>query len=109
MKRAVLYCRVDGPISEITQDLIDSQKAKLLTYAKRKDIEISGIYEDAGYPGITLERPGLQRLMSDAKSGEIGAVLVVDYSRLFRCQIPQRLKELQLHILAINDQELDIY
>ena len=109
MKRTTIYCRVDGPKSEITQDLLDSQKTKLLTYAQKKNIEISGIYEDAGYPGNTLERPGLQRLISDAESDEIDAVLVVNYSRLFRGQMPQRLKALDLHIQSINDHELDIF
>lgn len=109
MKKTAIYCRVDRPVSETTQDLLDSQKANLLTYAKRKDIEISGIYEDAGYSGNVLERPGLQRLMNDIESGAIDAVLVVNHSRLFRGQMPQRLKLLALHIQSIDDHELDIF
>lgn len=83
---------------ELAQDLLDSQKAKLLIYAQRKNIEIFGIYEYAGYPGNTLERPALRRLMSDTERGEIDTVLVVNRSRLFRSRMPQRLKTPRLKI-----------
>ncbi len=108
MNRTAVYCRIDGPKSEITQDLLDSQKARLLAYVQGKNMELSGIYEDAGYSGNTLERPGLQRLMRDAESGGIDAVLVVNRSRLFRGPMPQKLKALNLHIQSIIEHESDI-
>ncbi|MGE4354763.1 MAG: recombinase family protein [Oscillospiraceae bacterium] len=85
--------------------MLDSQKAKLLIYTQRKNIEISGIYEDAGYPGNTLECPALQHLMRDAESDEIDAVLVVNRSRLFRGRMPQRLRALELKIQSISEHE----
>ena len=109
MEKAVAYCRVDGPVSENTQELLNAQKFRLKAYAQKHNIEITDFYEDAGFPGYTLERPGLQRLMSDAENGEISTVLAVNHNRLFRGQMPQRLKALQLNIHSISDHEFDIH
>lgn len=108
MKKIVAYCRVDGPISENTHELLNAQRCRLKAYAQKHNMEITVFYEDAGFPGYTLERPGLQRLMNDAANSEIGTVLVVNHSRLFRGQMPQRLKALQLNIHSISEYEFDI-
>lgn len=108
MKKIVAYCRVDGPTSENTQELLNAQKYRLRAYAQKHNVEIAAFYEDAGFPGYTLKRPGLQRLLNDAVNSEIGTILVVNHSRLFRGQIPQRLKELQLNVHSIDDYEFDI-
>ncbi|HBE04975.1 MAG TPA: hypothetical protein DCY85_00615 [Firmicutes bacterium] len=109
MKKVVAYCRVDGPTSENTQELLNAQKCRLKAHAQKHNIEITAFYEDTGFPGYTLERPGLKRLMNDAANSEIGSIWVVNYNRLFRGQMPQRLKVLQLDIHSIYDHKFDIY
>ena len=41
-------------------------------------------YDDAGYSGGTLERPGLQRLLADIEIGKIDVIIVYKIDRLSR-------------------------
>jgi DNA invertase Pin-like site-specific DNA recombinase len=41
-------------------------------------------YDDGGYTGANLERPGLRRLLADIESGKVDAVLVYKVDRLSR-------------------------
>ena len=41
-------------------------------------------YVDDGYTGTTFTRPGFEQMMEDAKKGEIGTIIVKDFSRLGR-------------------------
>ena len=41
-------------------------------------------YEDLGYSAGTLERPGLQRLLSDMNAGKVDSFLVYTFDRLVR-------------------------
>lgn len=43
-------------------------------------------YDDAGYSGLSLERPALQRLLEDVKSGKVQMVVVDKIDRLSRSQ-----------------------
>jgi hypothetical protein len=43
---------------------------------------VANVYSDAGISGTTTARPGLQRLLTDARSKRFKAVLVDDLSRL---------------------------
>ena len=42
------------------------------------------VYEDAGIPGGTLERPGLQRLLDDIDAGLVDQIVVYKVDRLTR-------------------------
>ena len=42
------------------------------------------LYDDGGFSGGTMQRPALQRLMSDIEAGEIDAVVVYKVDRLTR-------------------------
>ena len=44
--------------------------------------EVVGVYSDPGISGATLERPGLARLLPDAKAGKFDTLLVC------RCLLP---------------------
>ncbi len=41
-------------------------------------------YVDDGYTGTTFTRPGYEQMIGDAKKGEIGVIIVKDFSRLGR-------------------------
>jgi site-specific DNA recombinase len=64
----------------------DSQTAALIEWAKTLDLEVpkAWIYEDDGYSGATLERPGLERVRDLAAEGQIQTVLVYSPDRLSR-------------------------
>src|SRR5437899_12731132 len=41
-------------------------------------------YDDGGFSGATMNRPALQRLLADLKSGRVGIIGVIKYDRLNR-------------------------
>jgi site-specific DNA recombinase len=85
MRMAAIYARVS---SEQQRDAhtIASQTAALIEFAKTLDLEVptAWIFEDDGYSGATLERPGLERVRDLAAEGQIQAVLVYAPDRLSR-------------------------
>lgn len=84
-KRTAIYCRVDsGGNSEMRRSVLEMQKQKLERYAAAKGFQISGYYEDDGFPGHDLNRPGLTRLLDDYHAGVFEQVLIVNHSRLYR-------------------------
>ena len=84
-KRTAVYCRVDrGGNSEMRRDALEMQKRKLERYAAEKGLPITGYYEDDGFPGQELNRPGLTRLLNDYHAGVFEQVLVMNRSRLYR-------------------------
>jgi site-specific DNA recombinase len=65
---------------------ITSQTAALKEYAQTHDyvVPVEWVFEDEGYRGATLVRPGLEALRDLAARGEIQAVLVYSPDRLSR-------------------------
>src|SRR6266849_299443 len=63
-----------------------SQTAALIELARTLDVEVpkAWIFEDEGYSGATLERPGLERVRDLAAEGQIQAVLIYSPDRLSR-------------------------
>ena len=62
---------------EAAESYITSQKSEGLIILKEK-------YNDAGFSGATTERPALQKLIAEIKSGKIGCVVVYKVDRLSR-------------------------
>lgn len=84
-KRAAIYCRVDsGGTPEMQQQALNLQTEKLERYASSHGLQIVGHYQDAGYPGHDMSRPGLAQLVRDCEAGVFEQVLVVNRSRLYR-------------------------
>ena len=83
--KAAIYCRVDGGGSpEMRRNALEMQKQELERYAARKRMYVSGYYEDDGFPGYDLKRPGLAQMLRDYDAGLFEQVLVVNRSRLYR-------------------------
>ena len=67
-------------------ETIASQTASLIEFAKQHDLEVpqEWVFEDDGYSGATLERPGLERVRDLAAEGQIQVVLAYAPDRLSR-------------------------
>ena len=63
---------------------IDNQRTILRKYAEEHGFEIHGEYIDDGISGTTFQRPEVQRLLDDAKTGVINTIIVKDLSRFGR-------------------------
>src|SRR6059036_3933695 len=85
MRMAVIYARVSSE-QQREENTIASQTASLIEFAKSHDLEVpkEWVFEDAGYSGATLERPGLERVRDLAAEGQIQVVLAYSPDRLSR-------------------------
>ena len=63
---------------------IDNQRTMLKKYAEERGFEIHDEYIDDGVSGTTFQRPEVQRLLDDAKTGVINTIIVKDLSRFGR-------------------------
>ena len=63
---------------------IDNQRTMLRKYAEERGFEVYGEYIDDGASGTTFQRPEVQRLLDDAKTGIINTIIVKDLSRFGR-------------------------
>src|SRR5499433_929866 len=85
MRMAAIYARVSSEQQREAHTIV-SQTAALIELARTLDVEVpkAWIFEDDGYSGATLERPGLERVRDLAADGQIQAVLVYSPDRLSR-------------------------
>jgi site-specific DNA recombinase len=85
MRTAAIYARVSSE-QQREQNTIASQTASLIEFAKNHDLEVpeEWVFEDEGYSGATLERPGLERVRDLAAEGHIQVVLAYAPDRLSR-------------------------
>jgi len=85
MKMAAIYARVSSE-QQREEHTIASQTAALIEFARSHDLEVprGWVFEDEGYSGATLERPGLERVRDLAAEGQIEAVLAYAPDRLSR-------------------------
>jgi len=85
MKTAAIYARVSSD-KQKEQNTIASQTAALIAFAGERQFEVprEWVFEDDGYSGASLIRPGLERVRDLAAEGLIQAVLVYAPDRLSR-------------------------
>ena len=82
---AGLYMRLSQEDERNGESLsIDNQRHILRKYAEEHGFEIHGEYIDDGVSGTTFDRPQVQRLLDDAKTGVINTIIVKDLSRFGR-------------------------
>ncbi len=84
-KTAAIYARVSSERQK-EEGTIASQTALLLDYAKTHELSVppEWIFEDEGYSGAMLARPGLEHLRDLAAEGQIEVVLIYAPDRLSR-------------------------
>lgn len=84
MRRAALYIRVSTLEQAQEGYSVGEQRERLIAYCKAQDWLIADIYVDGGYTGSNLNRPGIQKLMSETEKFDV--VLVYKLDRLSRSQ-----------------------
>lgn len=84
MKRAALYIRVSTQEQAQEGYSIGAQKERLFAYCKAHDWLVGEVYIDGGFSGSNLNRPGIQRLLSEIDNFDV--VLVYKLDRLSRSQ-----------------------
>jgi len=85
MRMAAIYARVSSE-QQREENTIASQTASLIEFASSHDLQVPAewVFEDEGYSGATLERPGLERVRDLAAEGQIQVVLAYAPDRLSR-------------------------
>ena len=85
MKSAAIYARVSSE-KQKEENTIASQTAALLEFARDHGYSVpeAWIFEDEGYSGASLVRPGLERVRDLAAEGQPCAILVHAPDRLSR-------------------------
>jgi DNA invertase Pin-like site-specific DNA recombinase len=80
-----LYCRV----ASADEDVLAMQERLLRAYADANGYKDDGfveqrVYRDNGVSGLSMDRPGMNRLAEDIRAGGIRTVIVMDISRVSR-------------------------
>ena len=82
---AGIYVRLSQEDMRAGESLsIENQKLILTKYVKEQGWNLVDTYVDDGYSGTSFERPGVQKLLDDAKTGIINLIIVKDLSRFGR-------------------------
>jgi site-specific DNA recombinase len=88
-KRCAIYCRVSSD-ERLDQSFnsIDAQREAGIAYVASQKAEgwelVQDFYEDPGFSGGNMNRPGLKRLITDIQLGRIDIVVVYKIDRLSR-------------------------
>jgi len=82
--RAALYVRVSTEDQVVKGSSIDAQIEFLEDWAVKEGYTAVETYVDDGYSGKNLERPALQKLITDAEAGNFNVVLCYHNDRLSR-------------------------
>ena len=82
---AGIYVRLSQEDMRAGESLsIENQKLILTKYVKEQGWNLIDIYADDGFSGTSFDRPGVQRLLDDAKVGKINLIICKDLSRFGR-------------------------
>ena len=83
---AALYARLSRDDGDKTEsDSIGNQRDLIKDYLKSKpEIKLVSERVDDGYSGVTFDRPALNEMLEDVRSGKINCIVVKDLSRFGR-------------------------
>ncbi|MCM1530178.1 MAG: recombinase family protein [Alistipes sp.] len=88
---------------------IENQRKMLTDYVSEQGWTIYDEYVDDGISGVSFERPGVQRMLDDAKMGKINLIICKDLSRFGRnyIQVGQYVDYIfpsyNIRFIALND------
>ena len=79
-KKAAVYIRV----AHADDMAMETQTDMVMRFAKTEGYSVSDCYSDNGENELTLNRPEMNRLLSDVRGGEIKTVIAKDIVRIAR-------------------------
>ncbi len=106
--RVAVYARVSTQEQAVEGTSLEYQSEQLEKYCESQGWEIFQIYVDAGYTGKDGNRPGLKRLLADAKLSLFDKVVVHKMDRLARSlrlllEIEDNLKEYGISFHSVKE------
>src|SRR5258707_3738662 len=98
MKTAAIYARVSSD-KQREENTIASQTAALVAFARAQQFEVpkEWVFEDDGYSGANLIRPGLERVRDLAAEGELLVQFQGMIAEYERAQILERSRRGKRH------------
>lgn len=82
--KCVAYMRVSTEKQVEEGNGLESQKRDILEYCQRNEFTVTDWYIDDGYTGANMNRPELQRLITDCSRKKISCVVAFKLDRLSR-------------------------
>ncbi len=87
---------------------IDDQCRNCARFAEREGWKVVAAYDDRGMSGTRTDRPGYQRMLTDAKARAFDVLLVDDLSRLARDSVEnetvlRRLEHWGIRVVGVSD------
>jgi len=106
--RVVTYARVSTTEQASEGTSLDFQASQLTGYCQLQGWTVVNSYIDGGFTGKDGERPGLQRLLTDAKLGLFDKMVVFKLDRLARSlslllEIEKTLKEHGITLISMKE------
>jgi site-specific DNA recombinase len=106
--RVVTYARVSTTEQALEGTSLDFQASQLTGYCQLQTWTVVNSYVDGGYSGKNADRPGLQRLLTDAKLGLFDKMVVFKLDRLARnlsllLEIEKTLKEHGITLISMKE------
>jgi DNA invertase Pin-like site-specific DNA recombinase len=78
-QRAAAYVRCST-----SEQNLEVQTKEIREYCERRGLELGEVYEDAGISGRRAARPGLDRMLADARRHRFDVLVIVKLDRLAR-------------------------
>jgi len=87
---------------------IEQQERTLLQYAEENGYGSCACFRDNGESGLSLDRPGLQSLISEIQDGKIKTVIAADMCRIARGSLPmgewiEIIKKHGIEFISVSD------
>lgn len=106
--RAALYIRVSSRQQAEEGYSLEAQERKLRAFCEMQGYMIHDVYRDEGVSGKKIDRPELQRMLSDVKAGKIQKVIVVKLDRISRntrdmLNLVEELNQTNTAFICVND------
>lgn len=80
-----MYLRLSRDDERVGESLsIENQRRILTNYINEQGWTLYDTYVDDGISGTSFDRPGVQRMLEDAKAGKINLIICKDLSRFGR-------------------------
>lgn len=91
---------------------VEVQRDELEAHARQRGWQVARVYEDRRVSGAAASRPGLDRLLTDARRGRVEAVLVWKLDRLGRSlrhllEVAETLAGLGVGLVSLRDPGVD--